>query len=150
MNDAAKPIWLPGVTLAHCNEMSRDTMMEHIGIVYTEMGADFVRGSMPVDERTCQPMRVLHGGASVVLAESLASMAANCVIDRRTQAAVGQEINANHLRPAPFGSTVTGTARAFHLGARSQVWGIEIVDERGRLVCVSRITMAIVDRSASA
>jgi len=147
MNVTPKSIWFPGVTLANCNAISRDTMTEAVGIVFTEMGADFLRCTMPVTERTCQPMRILHGGASVVLAESLASTAANLTVDFSKQAAVGQEINANHLRPAAFGSTVTGTARPFHLGARSQVWGIEIVDERQRLVCVSRITMAVIERA---
>ncbi|MEY4357762.1 MAG: hypothetical protein RL469_1088 [Pseudomonadota bacterium] len=147
MNVTPKSIWFPGVTLANCNAISRDTMTEAVGIVFTEMGADFLRCTMPVTERTCQPMRILHGGASVVLAESLASTAANLTVDFSKQAAVGQEINANHLRPAAFGSTVTGTARPFHIGARSQVWGIEIVDERQRLVCVSRITMAVIERA---
>ena len=147
MNATPQSIWFPGVTLADCNAISRDTMTEAVGIVFTEMGADFLRCTMPVTERTCQPMRILHGGASVVLAESLASTAANLTFDFSKQAAVGQEINANHLRPAAFGSTVTGTARPFHIGARSQVWGIEIVDERQRLVCVSRITMAVIERA---
>ena len=147
MNVTPKSIWFPGVTLANCNAISRDTMTEAVGIVFTEMGADFLRCTMPVTDRTCQPMRILHGGASVVLAESLASTAANLTVDFSKQAAVGQEINANHLRPAAFGSTVTGTARPFHIGARSQVWGIEIVDERQRLVCVSRITMAVIERA---
>lgn len=145
MSESAKSIWFPGVTLEHCNAIARGTMVESIGILFTELGTDFLRCTMPVTERTCQPMRILHGGASVALAESLASTAANLTVDFAKQSAVGQEINANHLRPAPFGATVTGTARPFHIGARSQVWGIEIVDERQRLVCVSRITMAVID-----
>jgi len=96
--------------------------------------------------RTCPPMRVLHGGASVVLAETLASTAANCTVDTARCALVGQEINANHLRSVPVGGRVTGRTHPFHLGARSQVWGIEITDERGRLICVSRITMARIER----
>jgi 1,4-dihydroxy-2-naphthoyl-CoA hydrolase len=91
-------------------------------------------------------MRVLHGGASVALAETIASTAANLVIDSSRVSMVGQEINANHLRAAQFGEVVTGTARPFHVGVRSQVWGIEIVDARGRRVCVSRMTMALVER----
>ena len=142
------PIWQPGTTLESCNAKSARTMVEHLGIVFTEFGPDFIRGTMPVDARSVQPMRILHGGASVAFAETLASVAANCVVDRRTQAVVGQEINANHLRPAPEGETVEGTARPFHIGSRSQVWGIEIVDSRKRLVCVSRITLAVVPHPA--
>lgn len=142
------PIWQPGTTLAACNIGSRDTMVEALGILFTELGPDFIRGTMPVDARTVQPMRILHGGASLVLAETLASVGANCVVDRRTQAVVGQEINANHLRPVPEGGIVEGTARPIHIGSRSQVWGIEIVDPRRRLICVSRITLAVIARSA--
>lgn len=141
-----KPIWHPGTTLEFIRGVQPETMATFLGIEFTELGPDLLRATMPVTERTCQPMRVLHGGASVVLAETLASTAANCVIDMSRRALLGQEINANHLRPVPLGGLVTGTTRPFHLGARSQVWGIEIVDARGRLVCVSRITMALVER----
>ena len=141
-----KPIWHAGTTLEFIRGVQPDTMATFLGIEFTELGPDLLRATMPVTERTCQPMRVLHGGASVVLAETLASTAANCVIDMSRRALLGQEINANHLRPVPLGGLVTGTTRPFHLGARSQVWGIEIVDARGRLVCVSRITMALVER----
>jgi uncharacterized protein (TIGR00369 family) len=147
---APQSIWRPGVTLAHCNALSAGTMLAHTGIVFTELGAAHVSATMPVDERTCQPMRQLHGGASVVLAESLASVAANCTLDFTVRAAVGQEINANHLRPVAVGGAVTGTARPVHLGNRTQVWSVEIVDERGKLVCVSRITMAVIDREVRA
>ncbi len=103
---------------------------------------------MPVEPRTHQPMGYLHGGASLVLAETLGSVAANYVIDRARQRCLGQEINANHLRPVSDG-LVTGTARPYHLGARSQVWSIEIRDPRERLVCVSRLTMAVVEWRSS-
>jgi 1,4-dihydroxy-2-naphthoyl-CoA hydrolase len=103
---------------------------------------------MPVDERSVQPMRILHGGASVVLAETLASVAANCTIDPARHAVVGQEINANHVRAAREGSVVEGTTRPLHLGARSQVWSIDIVNAAGQLICVSRITLAVIDRPA--
>lgn len=139
-------IWQPGTTLEGCNAKSERTMVEGLGIVFTELGPDFIRGTMPVDARSVQPMRILHGGASVAFAETLASVGANCLVDRRTQAVVGQEINANHLRPAPEGETVEGTAHPIHIGSRSQVWGIEIVDSRKRLVCVSRITLAVIAR----
>lgn len=143
---ASNRIWREGVTLQHLQERTTDTLVAHLGIEITELGDDYLTATMPVDARTCQPMRLLHGGASVALAESLGSFAANAVVDIAQYACVGQEINANHLRPVPVGRTVIGTARAFHIGARSHVWGIEIFDERRQLVCVSRITMAVINR----
>jgi 1,4-dihydroxy-2-naphthoyl-CoA hydrolase len=116
----------------------------HLGIEFTELGADYLRGTMPVLPRVHQPMGVLHGGASIALAETLGSVAAVLVVDREKFRCLGQEINANHLRPVTDG-IVTGTARPFHLGARSQVWGIEIRDSRERLICVSRLTVAVVE-----
>lgn len=144
---AAASIWHPGMTLEFVRSIQPRTMVETLGIEFTEMGPDFLRATMPVTESSCQPMGLLHGGASVALAESIASTAANCTIDPAKYSMVGQEINANHLRAVSLGGRVTGTARPFHRGARSQVWGIEITDERGRLVCVSRITMALVNRA---
>ena len=126
--------------------MNEGTMMQHIGLVFTELGENFLRCTMPVSERTCQPMRILHGGASVVLAETLASAAAFCIIDINKYICVGQEINANHLRSAALGTIVEGTTRPFHIGSRSHVWGIKIVNERKELVCVSRITLAVINR----
>ncbi len=145
--NAPKPIWREGATLEYVRAIQSRTMAEHLGIVFTELGPDWLSATMPVDERSCQPMRVLHGGASVVLAETIASTAANLLVDSTRFSLVGQEINANHLRAAPFGEVVTGTARSFHVGARSQVWGVEIVDARGRRVCVSRMTLALVERA---
>ncbi len=135
-------LWRPGATLDLLRDRMRRTLAEHVGIELTEMGADFLAGTMPVDHRTCQPMRVLHGGASVVLAETLGSLAANAANRDTTRRWVGQEINANHLRPVPEGATVTGVARPVHIGKSSQVWNIEIRNERGQLTCVSRLTMA--------
>ncbi len=100
---------------------------------------------MPVDARTHQPAGILHGGASVALAESVGSVGANLCVDMKTQVCVGQEINANHLRPIASG-LVVATARPYHVGSRSQVWHIEISDEQGKLVCVSRLTMAVLAR----
>ena len=120
-------------------------MAERLGILVTEVGPDYLRATMPVNSHTHQPMGILHGGASVALAETVGSLAANLCVDLEKHICVGQEINANHLRPATSGF-VTGTARPFHIGGRSQVWGIEIRDEQDKLVCVSRITMAVVDR----
>jgi 1,4-dihydroxy-2-naphthoyl-CoA hydrolase len=141
-----KPLWWPGVTLEGMNTRSERTLVSHLGIRLTELGPDFLRGTMPVDERTVQPVRILHGGASVVLAETLASVAANCSVDPARFAVVGPEINANHVRAE--GSMVEGTTRPLHLGARSQVWSIEIVNAARQLVCVSRITLAVIDRPA--
>jgi uncharacterized domain 1 len=146
MTAATSRIWLPEVTLEHLRQYSQDTLMTHLGIELVEMGDDFLSASMTVDNRTCQPMRLLHGGASVVLAETLGSLAANAVVDSQRYACVGQEINANHLRPVTFGRTVLGITKPFHIGARSHVWGIEIFDDRKQLICVSRITMAVINR----
>lgn len=137
-------IWHGNVTLEALNALQRGTMVDHLGILVTEIGEDFLRGTMPVTERSIQPMRIQHGGANVVFAETLASIAANFSIDRLRYAALGQEVNANHLRPAPLGATIHGVTRPFHIGSRSQVWGVEISSERGQLLCVARLTMAIV------
>ena len=124
-------------TLQDLAGRSGSTMVTHLDIRFEELGADFLRASMPVDERTRQLMGVLHGGASCVLAETVGSVASNLCVDQSRFYCVGQEINANHLRPVPSGR-VTGTAKPFHVGSRSHVWHIEIHDERKRLVCVSR------------
>ena len=126
------------------NRLARNTAMEPLGIVFTEIGPDYVRGTMPVDARTHQPYGLLHGGASVLLAETLGSSAGNlCCSEGRI--CVGIEINANHVRGVRSG-TVTGTARPIHVGVSTQVWEIRIEDERHRLVCVSRITLAVIAR----
>jgi 1,4-dihydroxy-2-naphthoyl-CoA hydrolase len=122
------------------------SLQNYIGIEMTEIGPDFLRARMPVDGRTVQPFGILHGGASVTLAETLGSTAASLVIDRTKQRCVGQEINANHVRAVSSGF-VMGTTRPVHLGRRSHVWEIRITDEQERLVCISRITMAIIDRA---
>ena len=127
----------------------RDTMVSHLGIVVTEIGDDYLRGTMPVDARTRQPYGLLHGGASVALAETLGSLGAMMCTDAATQLAVGLDINANHVRGVTSG-VVTGTARPIHLGRTTQVWEIRIEDERSRLVCIARLTVAIVPRDAAA
>jgi len=121
-------------------------MPDHLGIELLELGPDFLKGRMPVDDRTRQPHGILHGGASVVLAETLGSIAANLVVDRSKSRCVGQEINANHVRAIADG-WVVGTARPLHLGRRSHVWEIRIVDMQERLVCISRLTMAVLEGS---
>jgi len=138
-------IWRTQTSVEQLQALSRDTLVDTIGIRVTEIGADFLRVSMPVSPRTHQPMGVLHGGASVALAETAGSLAANMCVDQALYVCMGQEINANHVRPVSSG-IVTATARPYHIGKRTHVWGIEIRDEQQRLVCVSRLTMAVVDR----
>lgn len=138
----AVALWRSGATLEYLRDRVKNTLTTHMGIELTELGDDYLCGSMPVDGRTVQPMRILHGGASVALAETLGSLAANAANHDTGRRFVGQEINANHLRPVPEGSTVSGIARPVHIGRSSQVWNIEIRNERGQLTCVSRITMA--------
>jgi 1,4-dihydroxy-2-naphthoyl-CoA hydrolase len=139
-------IWRITTSVEQLREHSRNTLAEAIGIRVTEIGADFLRATMPVNSTTHQPMGVLHGGASVALAETVGSLAANLCVDQSLYFCLGQEINANHLRPVSSG-VVTATAHAYHIGRRSQVWQIEIRDEQEKLVCVSRLTMAVVDRA---
>lgn len=124
-----------------------DSMIGLLGIEGVEAGDDFLRMRMPVDARTKQPAGILHGGASVALAETVGSMAAGNCIDRSKFTVVGAEINANHLRPATSG-WVYATARPFSLGSRLQVWSIEIEDEAGKLVCISRFTAAVIPHPA--
>ncbi|MGA9421849.1 MAG: hotdog fold thioesterase [Rhodanobacteraceae bacterium] len=124
-----------------------NTLCEQLGMRVTEIGDDFLRGTMPVDARTHQPFGLLHGGASVALAESLGSLAGNLCLDPVTQLAVGLDINANHVRAVGEG-TVTGTARPLHLGRSTQVWEIRIENEADKLVCISRLTLAVVPRQA--
>jgi 1,4-dihydroxy-2-naphthoyl-CoA hydrolase len=125
----------------------RTTLVTTLGIRFTEIGPDFVRGTMPVDERTIQPYGLLHGGASVALAETLGSTGAAMSVDASEYQVVGQEINANHVRAAS-GGLVTGTAKPVHIGGRTHVWSIEIVNEAAKLVCISRLTMAVIKRGA--
>ena len=138
-------IWFRQPDLDYLNALSANSLVAHLDILFTEAGDDFLRGTMPVDARTHQPYGVLHGGASVALAETLASTAASCCVDPERYICLGQEINANHLRSTTSG-LVTGTTRPYHIGARSQVWGIELRDAAGNLTCISRITMATVER----
>jgi 1,4-dihydroxy-2-naphthoyl-CoA hydrolase len=141
-------IWFkPGLTIADIRPLNAQTMAEHLGIVYTELGENFLSGTMPVDHRTHQPAGLLHGGASCVLAETLGSVASYLVVDPARVQPVGLEINANHIRGVRSG-LVTGTATSIHLGRTTHVWDIRIRDERGSLVCVSRLTVAIIKAAA--
>jgi 1,4-dihydroxy-2-naphthoyl-CoA hydrolase len=133
------------VNLDTLNKMSFNTMVQHLGIQFIEVGTDFLVAKMPVDHRTHQPMGLLHGGASVALAETLGSVAAHCTIDMTRFYCVGLEINANHLKATREGF-VFGTARPIHVGRSTQVWEIRIENEKKELVCISRITMAILSR----
>jgi 1,4-dihydroxy-2-naphthoyl-CoA hydrolase len=142
-------IWRSLSTLEELNSGGARSLLRHLGIVFTEIGDDFIRATMPVDERTRQPYGVLHGGASVALAETIGSMGANMCVDAARYYCVGQEINANHVRSVRDG-WVIGTARPVHLGGRSQVWSIEVGDESGALVCISRLTIAVLERSRAA
>ncbi len=123
--------------------MGKNTMVEHLGIVFTDIQEDSLTATMPVDQRTLQPYGLLHGGASVALAETLGSVAAHLSVDSDRYLTVGLEINANHIKSARSG-IVTGTARPIHIGRSTHVWSIDIVNEAGQLVCTSRITMAII------
>jgi 1,4-dihydroxy-2-naphthoyl-CoA hydrolase len=140
-------IWRSLRSLEELNGNRQGTMVENLGILFTEIGSDFVRGTMPVDTRTVQPYGLLHGGASVALAETLGSTGAAMCVDAAEYQVVGQEINANHVRAAR-GGLVTGTARAVHLGGRTHVWTIDIFNEAQKLVCISRITLAVIRRGA--
>ncbi|MCW5261528.1 hotdog fold thioesterase [Verminephrobacter eiseniae] len=135
------PIWKKPFDLSLLNAANHGTAARHLGIEIIEMGDDFVRGRVPVDHRTKQPFGLLHGGVSVVLAESLGSVGAYYA-SPEGHSAVGLDINANHLRSARSG-WVTGQARPVHLGRSTQVWHIDLVNEADELICVSRLTMAI-------
>jgi len=134
-------VWTTPPTLEQLNARSQGCAVSHLGIEFTEIGPDYLCARVPVDERTKQPYGLLHGGVSVVLAETLGSMGAfySCPAGQR---AVGLDINANHLRAATSG-WVTGTARPVHIGRTTQVWQIDMVNDEGQLTCVSRITMAV-------
>ena len=133
------------VQLEALNEMSKGCMVEHLGIEFTKIGADYIEAKMPVDHRTIQPMGLLHGGASVALAETMGSVAATLQIDMQTQAVVGVEINANHLGSVREGNVIARVT-AVHIGRSTHVWNIEIKSENGKKVAVSRITIAILDK----
>jgi len=142
-------IWFTTPTLEALITLSRNTMVEHLGIEFTAIGEDSITARMPVDQRTTQPMGLLHGGASVTLAETLGSIAATLCINPDEKFCVGLEINANHIRPVRAGY-VTGTVTPIHVGRTTQIWQTKIVDEQDRLVCVSRLTVAILAQTGSA
>ncbi|MBI1890221.1 MAG: hotdog fold thioesterase [Burkholderiales bacterium] len=138
------PIWKRNFSLEELQKWSANTAAESLAIEFTAIGDDTLTARMPVDARTVQPLGVLHGGASVLLAETVGSCAANLCVEGMAYC-VGLDINANHLRPVRDG-WVTATAKPFHIGRTTHVWEIQIVNDAGDLVCISRITMAVVDR----
>jgi 1,4-dihydroxy-2-naphthoyl-CoA hydrolase len=133
------------VTPQSLNQMSSNTMVTHLGIEFTRVGEDFIEAKMPVDSRTHQPLGLLHGGASVALAETLGSVAASCCIDITKQYCVGLEINANHIKSIKSGF-VFGITKPIHMGKKTHVWEIKITNEQQELICISRITMAVIDK----
>jgi 1,4-dihydroxy-2-naphthoyl-CoA hydrolase len=138
-------IWFKNYTVEDLSKMCKNNMLEHIGIEFTEIGSDYLQAKMPVDNRTKQPAGLLHGGASVTLAETLGSVGAYLCVDPQKYTSVGIEINANHLRSVTEGF-VYGKAKPVHIGRKSQVWEIKIHDDRNKLICISRITLAVVDK----
>jgi 1,4-dihydroxy-2-naphthoyl-CoA hydrolase len=138
-------LWKTQPTLDQLRELSRNTLVDHLGIEFVEIGDDYLKAKMPVDHRTKQPAGLLHGGASVTLAETLGSVGAVFCVNREKKTVVGIEINANHIRPVTAG-WVTGVTKPIHIGGTTQIWEIKIYDQEDRLVCVSRLTVAVINR----
>ena len=140
-------IWHHAPTLEQATERCENTVVDHLGISFTEITDDSLSATMPVDQKTAQPIGILHGGSSCVLAETLGSVAANMCVNQDTHYCVGLSINASHIRQAKLGETVTGTATAIHLGRTTQVWSIKIINAQGQLICESRLTMMVCTRN---
>lgn len=138
-------IWFKSFTPEDLNKRGENTLAEFLGILFTAVGDDSLTATMPANVRTKQPMGIVHGGANVVLAETIASTGANAVIDLEKYFCVGLEINANHIRPVREG-LITGIARPIHLGRTTQIWNIDLFNEAGKQTCVSRMTASVVPR----
>lgn len=138
-------IWIEPISLEHIAQRSANTMAEHLAIHFIDVGDDYLKATMPVDQRTKQPLGYLNGGASCALAETVASTAANYCVDQKEKYCVGLSLTANHLRPATQG-LVTAMAKPIHLGNKTQVWEVSITDQQNKLICVIRMTMAVVVR----
>jgi 1,4-dihydroxy-2-naphthoyl-CoA hydrolase len=138
-------IFKPNISLEILNSWGENTMTDFLDIKFTKIGDDYLEATMPVSPKTKQPLGLLHGGANVVLAETLGSLAATLTVDTTKQYCVGLEINANHLKSVKEG-IVTGVTRPVHLGKKTQVWEVKIYTEQGDLSCISRITMAVIDK----
>jgi 1,4-dihydroxy-2-naphthoyl-CoA hydrolase len=139
-------IWSRDYTVEELNGRPKGHIGDLIGIEFTEITDDSISARMPVNEKTHQPYGILHGGASVVLAESLGSVASNMIIDSNKYIGVGLEVNANHLRPVKSGF-VTGICKPIHIGGKTHVWDIRLYDDRGKMNCVSRLTVAIIPKT---
>lgn len=139
-------IWSREYTVEELNGRPKGHIGDLLGIEFTEIGPDSISARMPVNEKTHQPYGILHGGASVVLAESLGSVASNMVINSDKYIGVGLEVNANHLRPVKSGF-VTGICTPIHIGGKTHVWDIKLYDDRGKINCVSRLTVAIIPKT---
>lgn len=149
VSSVVNPIWFQSVSVEDIYPMCQETAITHLGIEVIEVGPDFLKARMPVDQRTRQPYGLLHGGASVLLAETLGSLAAELCIDSKLFSCVGLEINANHVRGVRSG-VVIGIAKPVHLGRSTQIWETRILDEQERLVCISRLTVAVLARQNNA
>lgn len=139
-------IWFQPSNIQDLNRLSENTMVSHIGIEFMEIGPDYICAKMPVNQHTHQPDGLLHGGASVVLAETLGSIASNLCIDRTKKICVGLDINANHIRSARAGY-VTGKTKPIHIGASTHIWEIRITNEKDSLICIARLTMAVLEKT---
>lgn len=139
-------IWFRTPHLEELETWKKDTMHDHLDITLTEIGDDYLKGQMPITNKTVQPFRTMHGGASAALAETLGSIAAQLIVDSSQKYCVGLALNINHIRPIPLGGTAYGTARPHHLGQTTQVWSILIEDGRGKLASAATLTMAVLDR----
>lgn len=138
-------IWKTPITLKEISTIRQSTMTDHLGIEFTEIGDDFLKGKMPVDHRTMQPFGIMHGGASCVLAETLGSVAGCYCVDRQKQVCVGLSLNTNHIRMVEKGY-VHGTARPVHIGGKTQIWEIDITDDEGVIISITRLTLIVLDR----
>jgi 1,4-dihydroxy-2-naphthoyl-CoA hydrolase len=139
-------IWKTPIDIQTLNTRNANTLASHCEIIFTDVGDDYLCATMPIDERTKQPIGIMHGGASCILAETIGSTAANFCVDLKKQYCVGLDINTNHIRSVRSG-LVTGTTKPFHIGRSTQVWSIEIINENNQLVSINRLTMAVLDRN---
>ncbi|MEW5890030.1 MAG: hotdog fold thioesterase [Pseudomonadota bacterium] len=143
----AQPIWHGEWTLDQLAELTRNTLVDHLGIEFVEIAPDALKARLPVRRETAQRMGFLHGGASLALAETVGSLASQMCIDRETHASLGLDLNANHVRPVPQGQHVIGIARPIHLGRQTHVWEVRVETEEGKLACIARLTTAIQPRN---
>ena len=138
-------IWKEKIDIEETIQRSKGTMVEYLGIEFIEIGDDYLKAKMPVDHRTHQPLGIMHGGASCVLAETVGSVAANYCVNQEKNYCVGLSIDTNHIRSVCSGHVI-GTGRPYHLGKSTQVWGIEIRDEKDHLISINRLTVAVLNR----